>query len=141
MQSTSLLAPFQDQKTIALTTYRRNGEAVSTAVHVIVDGDVAVVRTWDTSGKAKRIRRTPDVTISPSDNRGKPTGSAIPMHAELVNGTDTTRWSAMLARKYPIVQGALVQRVHKLLGRRTAYIRLTPADHSMPAQARNEAGS
>ncbi|MGB3329845.1 MAG: PPOX class F420-dependent oxidoreductase [Thermomicrobiales bacterium] len=137
------LDQFRDQKTVVLTTFRRTGVGVPTAVHLVVDGDQGIVRTWDTSGKAKRIRHTPVVTIAPANSFGKPAGNAIPMHAEMINDEDPTRWSAMLARMHPIVQGLLVRRIHKLYGRRTTYIRLTPTDDPVPAtaQARTEAGS
>jgi PPOX class probable F420-dependent enzyme len=136
------LDQFRDQKTVVLTSFRRNGVGVPTAVHIVVDGNYAIVRTWDTSGKAKRIRHTPIVTIAPATSLGKLVGEAVPMHAEMVVGEDPTRWSAMLARMHPVVQGLLVKRIHKLYGRRTTYIRLTPTDEPIPSpdQARNEAG-
>jgi uncharacterized protein len=40
---------------IQLTTFRRSGAAVATAVHVVLDGDEAFFRTWNTTGKAKRL--------------------------------------------------------------------------------------
>lgn len=137
------LDQFRDQKTVVLTTFRRTGVGVPTAVHIVVDGGQAIVRTWDTSGKAKRVQRTPLATVAPANRQGKPIGDAIPVRAELVTGEDPTHWSALLAKKHPIVQGALVQRFHRMTGKRTTYIRLTPTDEPMPApaQARNEAGS
>lgn len=137
------LAQFRDQKTVVLTTFRRTGVGIPTAVHIVVDGDQAIVRTWDTSGKAKRIRCTPLATVAPANRQGKPIGEAVPVHAELVTGEETARWSHQLARKHPIIQGALVRRFHRMTGKRTTYIRLTPTDEPIPApdQARNDAGS
>ena len=50
-------------KIALLTTYKRDGTAVSTPVSVVVDrdGDVAYIRTYSHTGKAKRLRRNPAV--------------------------------------------------------------------------------
>ena len=54
------LEPFRHGKTIRLTTHRRDGSAAQTPVNIAFVGDRAFFRTWDTSWKAKRIRRNPD---------------------------------------------------------------------------------
>lgn len=45
--ASTVLAPFVRQKTVLLTTYRRDGTPVGTPVHIAVDGDRAFFRTWD----------------------------------------------------------------------------------------------
>ena len=62
------------QRTVLFTTYRGNGTPVDTPVNIAVDGDRACVRTFDTAGKLKRIRKNSIVEIAPSTGRGKPTG-------------------------------------------------------------------
>jgi PPOX class probable F420-dependent enzyme len=52
--------------TVLLTTHRRDGRAVTTPASSAFDGDRAFVRTWDTAGKAKRLRRDPNVEVAPS---------------------------------------------------------------------------
>ena len=64
---------FVHQRTVLLTTYRRDGTPVSTPVDIVVDGDRAFVRTFDTAWKLKRIRNNSTVKIAPSTARGKPT--------------------------------------------------------------------
>jgi PPOX class probable F420-dependent enzyme len=64
--------PFVHQRTVLLTTYRRDGTHVGTPVNIVVDGDRAFVRTFDTAWKLKRIRNNPMVEIAPSTVRGKP---------------------------------------------------------------------
>ena len=60
-----------------LTTFRKNGEVVSTAVwFALVDGK-AYVFTSANSGKAKRIHNDPRVTLTPSNFRGKPAAQSI----------------------------------------------------------------
>jgi PPOX class probable F420-dependent enzyme len=58
---TPVLEPFVRQKTVLLTTYRRDGTPVGTPVNIAVDGDRAFVRTFDTAWKLKRIRNNPVV--------------------------------------------------------------------------------
>jgi PPOX class probable F420-dependent enzyme len=79
---TPVFEPFVRQKTVLLTTYRRDGTPVGTPVNIAVDGDRAFVRTFDTAWKLKRIRNNPEVEVAPSTVRGKPTGPAIRAHAQ-----------------------------------------------------------
>src|SRR5579864_2664510 len=95
------LDAFDRQKTVLLTTYRRNGTPVGTPVHIALDADRAFFRTWDTSWKAKRIRNNADVEVAPSTANGKPTGPALSARARLLEGEESTRAARALARKYP----------------------------------------
>jgi uncharacterized protein len=126
--STGVFAPFIRQRTVLLTSYRRNGTPVGTPVHVAVDGDRAFARTWDATWKVKRIRNNPLVEIAPSTFRGRPTGPAIQACARLLDG-DQARYAARaLARKYRILHGFLIPMVHRLRGYSTVHIELTPVD-------------
>ena len=53
-----------------------------TAVHIVVDGDTAFFRTWNTAGRAKRLRHTPAVLVAPSTFRGHPRGPEIRAQAQ-----------------------------------------------------------
>jgi len=71
----------EGQRFVRLTTFRRSGEGVPTTVwFALVDGR-AYVFTAANSGKAKRIRNHPRVTLTPSNFRGKPR-MAISIEAE-----------------------------------------------------------
>jgi PPOX class probable F420-dependent enzyme len=122
---TSALEPFVDQKTVLLTTYKRDGTGVPTPVHIAVDGDRAFVRTWDTTWKLKRIRNNPEVQVAPCTAGGRPTGPAIRARARVLGG-ESEYAAKMLARKYPILHGVLIPRLHRLRGNRTMHIELTP---------------
>jgi uncharacterized protein len=126
--TTPVLEPFVRQKTVLLTTYRRDGTPVGTPVNVAVDGDRAFVRTWDTTWKVKRIRNNPEVELAPSTVGGKPTGPAIRAHARLLSGRESAYAGRALARKYPILQGFLVPLVHRLRGNVTVHIELRPVE-------------
>lgn len=72
---------FVNQRTVLLTTYRRDGMPVGTPVNIVVDGNRAFVRTYDTAWKLKRIRNNPRVKVAPSTFRGQPTGPAVDARA------------------------------------------------------------
>ncbi len=77
-----------DGKYMALTTYRKSGEAVTTPVWVVAldDGRIGFW-TSSASGKAKRLRHTPRVLVQASDMRGRPTEGSTPLEgtAELTS--------------------------------------------------------
>ncbi|MBA3637096.1 MAG: pyridoxamine 5'-phosphate oxidase family protein, partial [Rubrobacteraceae bacterium] len=65
-QSTQILEPLVKQWAVLLTTYRRDGTPVGTAVNIVVEGDLAYFRTWATAWKLRRIRNNPEVEFAPS---------------------------------------------------------------------------
>ena len=123
-----LLEPFIHQRAVLLTSYRRDGTPVGTAVNMAVDGDRAFVRTPHRTGKVKRLRNNPNVEIAPSTFLGKPTGPAIRAQARLLSGDEAKYASGKLARKYRILQGILVPLVHRLTRSKTMHYELTPVD-------------
>ncbi len=120
------LAPFVDQQTVLLTTFRRDGTPVGTPVSIAVDGDRAYFRTWDTAGKLRRIRHTPEVMIAPSTVRGLPTGPALRARVRLLTDADADRARRLLSRKHPLLHGIVVPLAHRLLGNNTVHLELTP---------------
>jgi len=118
-------APFVRQRTVSLTTLRRDGRPVNTPVHIAVDGDRAFIRSWDTAGKVKRIRNNPEVTIAPCTARGRLTGPAIPARARILSGEESARAGLLLAGKHPILHCLLVPLGHRLRGNTTIHIELT----------------
>ena len=86
------LAQLTQDKTILLTSYRRDGTPVATPVSLAFDGDRAFFRTWHTAWKARRLARNPNVEVAPATLRGKPTGPAVPARARLLEGDERTDW-------------------------------------------------
>ncbi len=123
--STSALEPFVHQKTVLLTTFRRDGTPVGTPVHIAVDGDRAFIRSWESAGKVKRMRNNRAVTIAPCTARGRPTGPSIPACARILAGEESAHAGHLLAGKYPILHGLIVPLVHQLRGNTTTHIELT----------------
>jgi PPOX class probable F420-dependent enzyme len=120
------LEPFVHQKTVLLTSYRRDGTPIGTPVNIAIDGDRAFVRTWDTAWKVKRIRNNPMVEVAPSTLRGQATGPAVSTHARILSGDESAYAGRALASKYPILQGFFVPLVHRLRGNKTVHIELRP---------------
>lgn len=95
------------EKYVSVTTFRRSGTGVATATW-ITDLGAGRVGFWTSSaaGKAKRIRHNPQVTIQPSDNRGKaqPDTEAASGTAELVtSGPDFDAIQSQIKAKYGVM--------------------------------------
>ncbi|WP_200211388.1 PPOX class F420-dependent oxidoreductase [Micromonospora coerulea] len=122
-------APFARQKTVVLTTYKRDGTPVPTAVSIAVVGERAYVRSFEKAWKTVRMRNDPRVTVAPSTTRGTPTGPAIEATARRLTGAEYDRAARALARKHPMLHRVLVPLMHRLGRRktgRTVHFELTP---------------
>lgn len=60
-----------------LTTFRKSGEGVDTPIWFAENNGTLYITTAANSGKVKRIRRTPQVKLTPSTSSGKPVGESI----------------------------------------------------------------
>ena len=80
------IAQLATEKYVLLTTFRKTGVGVPTAVWVAPDGDALVVTTMGSAGKVKRIRNNPQVTLQPCSMRGAVKGDApaVTARAEIV---------------------------------------------------------
>lgn len=90
-------------KYVSLTTYRRDGTAVATPVWVVRDGDHLAVWTNVETGKVKRVRRNPEVTLTPCTFRGRLLGEPVPAHAVLMPPAETARVLKLIRAKYGLV--------------------------------------
>ena len=108
------LLPFVDQKTIVLTTFRRDGTPVSTPINIAVDGDHAFIRSFAKAWKVRRLRNNPLVELAPSTTLGTATGPAIRARARLLDDRESRTAARALARKHPLLQGVLVPVSHRL---------------------------
>jgi len=131
--TTPALAPFVRQKTILLTTYRRDGTPGSTPVSIAVDGDRAYVRSFENAAKTRRLRTNPAVEVTPSTARGAPTGPALPARMRRLDGAEHRRAAHLLASKYPFLHGILVPLMHRIMRAKTGptvHFELVPAARS-----------
>jgi PPOX class probable F420-dependent enzyme len=124
------LAPFVRQKTVLLTTYRRDGTPASAPVSIVVDGERAFLRSFEKAWKTRRLARNPEVVVTPSTMRGRPTGPGLPATMRRITGDEERTARTLLGRKYPILHGVVVPAMHRLGRSRTGHtvhFVLTPA--------------
>jgi PPOX class probable F420-dependent enzyme len=98
-----------EEKYVAVTTFRKNGAAVSTPTWIVPldDGRVGFW-TSSASGKYKRLRNNPTLTVQPSDARGRVKAGSAPVAgtAELVSaGTDFEAIQRKIRAKYGVMVG------------------------------------
>jgi PPOX class probable F420-dependent enzyme len=108
------LVPFVRQKTIRLSTFRKDGTAGISPVSIAVDGDRAYFRTYERAIKARRIRRNPNVEFGSATMAGKPIGPMLPAQARLLEGAEYRQAARLLRHKYPFLHGVVVPSVHRL---------------------------
>src|SRR5580765_185016 len=70
-------AAIQDQKYVALTTFRKGGTGVATPVWFGEENGKLYVMTRSDMGKTKRIRNNPQVRVAPCTIRGTVTGGRL----------------------------------------------------------------
>jgi PPOX class probable F420-dependent enzyme len=126
------LERFVDQKTVLLTTYKRDGTPVGSPVNIVVRDGHAYFRTWHTAGKAKRLHNNSEVEVAPFRDRlglpmgyGEQTGPATHATARLLSKDEARPIRRLLARKYPFLQRFLVPITHKIKRVRTLHYELT----------------
>ncbi|AJC56575.1 PPOX class F420-dependent oxidoreductase [Streptomyces noursei] len=129
------LAPFEDQGTILLTTYKKDGTGVDTPVNFAVDGDHAYFRTFGSAWKVRRMRNFPEVEFCASTWRGRPTGPTVRARARLLDPAtrEYRRAERSLTRKYPLIHGLVVPLVHRLRREPTLHYELRLIDEEPPS--------
>ncbi len=83
---------------INVTTFKRDGTAGPTPVWCAGKNGSLLVFSEADSGKVKRIRHDPHVTVAPCSFRGKPRGPAVEADATVAD--DTEEVETLLMRKY-----------------------------------------
>ena len=90
---------------ISLTTFRRSGDAVPTPVWFALDSGTIYVESGPNSGKVKRARHTPRVTIAPCTINGKVTGPTLDGQARILfDPADIAVAQAALTRAYGLTR-------------------------------------
>jgi uncharacterized protein len=93
-----------DEKYVSSTTFRKSGTPVATATWIVpLDGGRVGFWTSSASGKYKRLRNNPKITIQASDGRGrvKAATTAVEGTAELVtSGPELQALQGKVRAKY-----------------------------------------
>ncbi|WP_322857725.1 PPOX class F420-dependent oxidoreductase [Mycobacterium shigaense] len=125
-------ADLKDQKFVSLSTFKRNGDAVASAMWIVGDGELLWAWTPADAWKVKRIRRDPRVILAPCGRTGKvrPGQPVVDATAEVVTDADqVARVESLVKRKYG-VEFRLVTLIEAVLarGRKPRFaIRITPS--------------
>lgn len=112
--------------TIRLETRKRDGTWVPSPVSLATAEGHAYFRTYDASGKAKRLRNFPEVRYAPCTLRGRPKSQTVEGTARLLDGAEAARARRVLAQAYPVLHRFLVPLIHRLKGWTTLHYALEP---------------
>jgi PPOX class probable F420-dependent enzyme len=112
---TNPLVPLARRRNVVLTTYKRDGTAVPTKVHLAIVGDRAYVRTYGKAWKWRRVRHTPEAELAGVAVRGR-----------ILEGDEAARAAKALAGKYRVLHGLLIPRVHRLMRTPTIHMEFLP---------------
>jgi hypothetical protein len=125
----SALAELADRRFVSLTTFRRTGAPVATAVWIARDGDALVVTTPAGSGKVKRLRHDSRVELRPCSRRGKVADDAVPVPGVAVVTPPSAAAVDAVRRKYRLEYRLVtaVERVFARGARERVILRITAA--------------
>jgi uncharacterized protein len=87
-------------KYLSITSYRRDGTGMATPVWFVTEDDRLLALTAVGSGKIKRIRMNPFVTVAACSARGRLRGRPVAARAELLPSTEVERVKRLMGRKY-----------------------------------------
>lgn len=94
------LAALAAEPFLSLVTFRRNGIAVPTPVWAAPGEGCLLVWTGAESGKVKRLRHSPAVTVAPCDRVGSLLGEPICAHARVLSKDELPTVVAAMRCKY-----------------------------------------
>ena len=90
---------FTDEKYVSSTTFRKSGAAVPTPTWIVeLDGGRVGFWTSSASGKYKRLRNNPKITLQPSDSRGKVRAGTAPVGGIVELLTSGPQWDAVQSK-------------------------------------------
>lgn len=92
-----------DEKFVSLTTWKKSGERVASAMWLARDGNTLVMWTPADSWKVKRLRRDDRVEMTPCGRSGKVNEAAKTIHGSAVvdaDPTETARVKQLIKDKY-----------------------------------------
>lgn len=97
----TLSEQLKGQQFCLLTTYRKDGTPVPTAMWFAVKDETLYMATKGGTAKVKRLRREPKVKIGPCDGNGRPTGAQVEAVARIVESpTESAEAERYLMARY-----------------------------------------
>jgi PPOX class probable F420-dependent enzyme len=108
-------------RTALLETRKRDGSWVGTPVSIATSGERLYFRSYDASGKAKRLKNFPEIRLTPSTLRGKARGATQPGRVKLLDPGEAAIARSALHSQYPLLHGRFVPAWHRRHGWTTLY--------------------
>ncbi|MEI6042906.1 MAG: PPOX class F420-dependent oxidoreductase [Chloroflexota bacterium] len=107
-ETTEPFKALKGAKYLSLTTFRKTGKPVPTPVWFAQRNYTLYISTAKPSGKVKRLRNNPKVTIAPCTGRGQVTGSVEEANARFVTDPQELKVAnQVLAKKYGLARRTL----------------------------------
>ena len=102
-------------------------------MNVVVDHDRILFRTYEQTGKFKRLGNNSRVTLQACDARGhasrRPRSHGV---ARVLTGEADLEAGRQIDAKYPLFQGRLVRLAHRLARYRTVHFEVVPTEVAGP---------
>lgn len=98
---------------VLLTTWKKDGTAVSVPVWAVRDGARLLVITAEDSGKAKRVRANGRAALAPSDRKGTRLGADVPARGQQLPKAEVERLRPLFLKRYGMM-ARLIFTVHKV---------------------------
>ena len=115
----------QGRRFMSLTTFRKNGEPVSTHVWFAQEGENLYVLSVADAGKIKRIRHNAQVEVAPCTLNGKLIGDPVEAMASILPGDHAVKAINALNSKFGI-QKRVCDLWHMLRGVHRVYLEISP---------------
>jgi uncharacterized protein len=108
---------FAAARFLSVETYRKNGQAMPTAVWFAEIDGAYYFQSQMNAPKVRRIRNNADVRIASCTQRGEVTGEWVAARAEVVTGTP----AALAAQQALSAKYGLMKKVFDLMNRKKGY--------------------
>ena len=123
-QETQTLDAVQGQYML-ITTFRKNGEKVPTAVWYGRDGGKLYLFSLANAGKIKRVRNNPQVEVASCSMNGTAAGPMVQASARILPRGEEAVARRALRRHYPIGFGFSELFSNRLLRRKWAFLEIS----------------
>ena len=123
--TTNSFPNLQGRQFMSLTTFRKNGEPVSTPVWFAQEGENLYVLSAADAGKVKRIRHNAQVEVAPCTLIGKLIGEPVEAMASILPGDHAVKAINALNRKYGF-QKRMFDLYHLIRGIHRVYLEISP---------------
>lgn len=100
------IARIAKSSNVSLTTFRKDGRAVTTPVGGVVSDNTLYILSYAETGKLKRLRNNSRVTVAPCDSGGVLPAGAVPIEGvgRILDVEETRHAYRLMARKTPLAR-------------------------------------